>query len=182
MSSSFFFASRSVLSELSVPESLRQNSSSSLHADRGHFSRAWRATRARRLAFCTRNSWAILSPPSENRKKKKNHLNIWLLGQLLYKYKKNDLFFKSKVPLKINHDVLDLIYLVRQHRQADCLSAPPPDCSLVRTAPAVWGLAPGLWRTKPSGRRQQQQPGQLLLGVQKAGDWWEVSHKQLLQG
>lgn len=82
----------------------------------------------------------------------------------------------------MNHDVLDSLYLVRQRRQADGPSAPPPDCSLVRTAPAVWGLAPGLRRTKPSGRPQQQQPGQLLLGAQKAGDWWEVSHKQLLQG
>lgn len=203
MSSSFFFTSRSVLRELSVPGSLRQNSSSSLHADRGQFSRAWRATRARRLAFCTRNSWAIPSPPSESRKKLtqtssvqecagvlKTHtttaklkpgLRDFLdnsLGQLLFKLKKNDDLSLIKGPFA----VLDLIYLVRQHRRAVGLSAPPPDCSLVHTAPAVWGLGPGLCRTKPSGRRQQQQPGQLLLGVQKAGDWWEVSHKQLLQG
>lgn len=62
MSSSFFSSSRSVLSEVSVFGSLRQNSSSSRQADSGQRSRAWRATRARRSAFCTRNSWPIPSP------------------------------------------------------------------------------------------------------------------------
>ncbi len=68
-------------------------------------------------------------------------------------------------------------HLLRQHRQAGGLLAPPPGCSLAHTAPADWGLGPGLWRTERSGRPQLPQPGQLLLEGQTAEDWQGASHK-----